>query len=139
DGGDRTGAGSGGDPMKRSAPLRRDPEKARAWRERSKPLRVGSYTLEKRAKPKRRPVSPASPEQRQKVKGARAIVSGKTPCDPAHIVSRSLGGCDDPLCVAPLTREEHRAYDRGELDLLPHLIAHGYVAELQHALGHYRG
>jgi hypothetical protein len=40
--------------------------------------------------------------------------------------------------VVPLTRAEHEAYDRGELDLLPYLLAHGLVAELQHALGHAR-
>jgi hypothetical protein len=38
-----------------------------------------------------------------------------------NVVPRSLGGCDHPDCIVPLDRRCHRAYDRGELDLLPHL------------------
>jgi DNA modification methylase len=68
-----------------------------------------------------------------------SIVSGEHGCEPAHVFPRGLGGCDDPLCVVPLTRGEHREYDLGELDLLPFLIAHGMVDELAHALGHARG
>lgn len=113
--------------MKRSTP-----EQVRAWRERSKPLkRSGS-------KPKRRPISPASPEQRAKVREARSVVSGEEGCDPAHVWPRSKGGCDDPLCTVPLTRSEHRAYDDDKLDLLPALLAAGCIPELQHALGHAR-
>jgi hypothetical protein len=75
-----------------------------------------------------------------KVKGmAGSIVSAQYPVDAAHVWPRGRGGCSDPLCVVPLTRAEHEAYDRGELDLLPYLLAHGLVAELQHALGHARG
>ena len=48
---------------------------------------------------------------------------------------RSLGGCDEPDCVVPLDRRCHRAYDRGELDLLP-CLEPGYRAELAHALAH---
>lgn len=87
---------------------------------------------------KRRPVSPASPAQRAKVKDARSIVSDREGCDPAHIVGRGIGGCDDPLCVVPLTRMEHRAYDKGELDLEPYLIDQ-CVPEVQHALTHTNG
>jgi cytochrome c553 len=54
---------------------------------------------------------------------------------PAHLVPRSLGGCDHPDCVAPLCRRCHRAYDRGELDLLPRLEPR-FRAELAHALTH---
>jgi len=99
----------------------------------------------KRSPLKRRPtkrrtkaVSPASPAQRAKVREVGSIITGERPCDPAHLVPRSLGGCDDPLCVVPLTREQHRKYDRGELDLEPYLIHH-YVPELQHALAHTHG
>lgn len=89
--------------------------------------------------PKRRSVSPASHAQRAKVRAMLgSIVSGATPCDPAHIWPRGLGGCDDPLCVVPLTRAEHIAYDAGALDLLPYLIGHGMVDELAHALTHSR-
>ena len=60
---------------------------------------------------------------------------GKRPVDPAHLVARSLGGCDDPDCVVPLDRGCHRAYDRGELDLLA-LLEPGSRVELAHALTH---
>jgi predicted restriction endonuclease len=55
--------------------------------------------------------------------------------DPAHLVPRSLGGCDHADCVVPLCRMHHRMYDRGELDLLPHLEP-DQRAELSHALLH---
>jgi hypothetical protein len=51
------------------------------------------------------------------------------------LVPRSLGGCDEPDCVVPLCRRCHRAYDRGELDLLPHLEPR-FRAELAHTLAH---
>jgi hypothetical protein len=55
--------------------------------------------------------------------------------DPAHLLPRSLDGCDDAACVVPLCQRCHRAYDRGELDLLPHLGPR-FRAELAHALTH---
>lgn len=95
---------------------------------------------------KRQPISAASPEQRAKRNNGASIVSGETRgLDAAHLCPRGLGGCDDPLCVVPLTRAEHVAFDRADpqtgkrLDLLPYLVAHGCHAELAHALGHYRG
>lgn len=88
---------------------------------------------------KRRAISPATPEQRAKVKRA-CIVTGSTEhVDPAHLWPRSLGGCDDPLCVCPLRRDVHELYDRHEFDLLPYLIAHGYHEEIAHAVVHARG
>jgi hypothetical protein len=96
--------------------------------------------MKRSTKPRKRTaVSPASPDQRAKVKDAPSIVSGQGPCDPAHLVPRSLGGCDDPLCVIPLTRTEHRLYDRGELDLSPFLIREGCIREVQHGLVHTDG
>ena len=41
----------------------------------------------------------------------------------------------DALCVVPLCRFHHRAYDRGELDLLPYLEP-ASRAQLAHAVGH---
>lgn len=52
--------------------------------------------------------------------------------DPAHVISRAQGGCDDPLCVVPLCRHHHREYDTGTLDLLPYLFRN----EQAHAVGH---
>jgi hypothetical protein len=55
--------------------------------------------------------------------------------DPAHLIPRSLGGCGEPLCVVPLCRTCHRAYDTGGLDLLAHLEP-AWRAQLAHAVGH---
>ena len=84
---------------------------------------------------RRAAVSPASPAQREKVRGERCLVCAGKRVDPAHLVPRSLGGCDEPECVVPLCRTCHRAYDRGELDLLPHLEP-GWREEVAHALVH---
>jgi hypothetical protein len=54
---------------------------------------------------------------------------------PAHLVPRSLGGCDQPDYVVPLCRVHHTGYDRGELDLLPHLEP-SFRTELAHGLTH---
>lgn len=79
-------------------------------------------------------ISPASEAQRSKVRGAVSIISAKGPCDPAHLWDRRLGGCDDPLCVVPLTRLEHRDFEEKRLDILPALIAGGYFAEMAHVI-----
>jgi hypothetical protein len=79
----------------------------------------------------------ATDSQRLAVAGRACIVCGATTgVDPAHLIPRSLGGCGDALCVVPLCRRScHRAYDSGELDLLPHLEP-GWRAQLAHAVGH---
>jgi hypothetical protein len=91
--------------------------------------------FERRAPLRRARIAPASEAQRANVAGRACIVCGGRPVDPAHLVPRSLGGCDDPDCVVPLDRRCHRAYDRGELDLLPHLEPR-HRAELAHAVVH---
>ena len=74
--------------------------------------------------------------QRAAVAGRTCVVCGANQrIDPAHLIPRSLGGCGDRLCVVPLCRRCHRAYDRGELDLLPHLEP-GWRVQLAHAVGH---
>ena len=88
---------------------------------------------------KRKPIAVASREQAAKRNAGVSIVSGASEgLDAAHLTPRPLGGCDDPLCVVPLTRAEHRAFDAGELDILGALVPH-YTAEIAHALEHYRG
>jgi hypothetical protein len=79
----------------------------------------------------------ATGSKRLAVAGRPCIVCGAVHgIDPAHLIPRSLGGCGDPLCVVPLCRRPcHRAYDRGELDLLPHLEP-AWRAQLAHAVGH---
>lgn len=93
-----------------------------------------------RQKAPRKPVAAASASQRRKRAGMASIVSGATEgLDAAHLYPRDLGGCSDELCTVSLTRAEHRAFDAGELDLLPYLIAAGCIDEMCHALAHARG
>ena len=77
----------------------------------------------------------ASAAQRKAVHGRACIVCEASPVDPAHVISRSLGGCDDALCVVPLDRECHRDYDEGRLNLLPYLEP-DWRAQLAHAVWH---
>jgi hypothetical protein len=63
----------------------------------------------------------ASPAQRKKVRFEQCVVCEFPECDPAHTVSKAMGGDDDPRAVVPLCRECHRAYDTGTLSLLEHL------------------
>jgi predicted restriction endonuclease len=81
----------------------------------------------------------ASLAQRAKVKGQPCIVChrtlGDTIIDPAHLAARNQGGCDSEDCVVALCRFHHRAFDAGNLDLLPFLEPH-HRAELAHALQH---
>jgi hypothetical protein len=109
--------------MKRTALRRRARLRAR------KPLR--------RATPLQRTASlMASDAQRAAVAGRPCIVCGAVSrVDPAHLISRSLGGCGDPACCIPLCRGCHRAYDAGRLDLLPYLEP-AWRAQLAHAVGH---
>lgn len=52
-----------------------------------------------------------------------------------HVTDRSLGGCDDALCVVAGCRDCHRAYDEGTLDALP-VLEKVARPELAHALLH---
>lgn len=110
--------------------MKRTPLPRRAILRARKPLR--------RTTPLARTASLAATErQRAAVAGRPCIVCGTTTgVDPAHLIPRSLGGCGDPLCVVPVCRRRcHRAYDTGELDLLPHLEP-GWRTHLAHAVGH---
>ncbi len=94
------------------------------------------------ARSKPTPISPASRQQRLNIRGLVCVVCGRdrheVQIDPAHVVSRALGGCDSADCVVPLCREHHSAYDAGELDLSLHLTG-THVTELTHALEHMDG
>ena len=61
-------------------------------------------------------------------------VCGCSPVDPAHIVPRSrvsAGLCGEySRNIVGLCRAHHRAYDTGDLDLLPHL----YLSEQAYAV-----
>jgi hypothetical protein len=64
-----------------------------------------------------------SPAQREKVAEQACAVCWRGPCDPAHLIPRSLVSdrAGEPIRIIPWCRECHRLYDTGELDLLPHL------------------
>jgi hypothetical protein len=99
------------------------------------PLGLGARSLERKstfaAEPrasKRRPISPASPQQRGKVKTHVCVVCQADHCDPAHLAPRSMArGCDEADCVIALCRAHHTLFDSGELDLLPHLSNRGFA------------
>jgi hypothetical protein len=105
------------------------------------PLRPGRSPrrrtpLRRRTPPARKVSLSAAPAQRAKVAGRPCVVCGSVArIDPAHLIPRSLGGCDAPMCVVPLCRSHHRAYDAGELDLLPYLEPL-WRPELAHAVLH---
>ncbi len=102
----------------RRTPIRR----RRPFRPGTKPLRRAAKPLARRAPFERHRLAPASSAQRDAVRGLACIVCGaRSDIDPAHLVPRSLGGCDHPLCVVAPCRMHHRAYDRGRLDLVPYL------------------
>lgn len=91
--------------------------------------------LVRKAPLKRATSMAATDAQRAAVAGRPCIVCGfQRRVDAAHLVPRALG-CGDALCVCPLCRRCHAAYDAGELDLLPHLEP-GWRAQLAHAVGH---
>jgi hypothetical protein len=100
--------------VKRSTPLKADPDKTREFHQR------GAANSSR----KRKAISPASPAQREKVKGAPCVVCGNYEAvDPAHLIDRSLltEGQDDPRAVISLCRTHHREYDDGLISVLEHL------------------
>lgn len=113
----------------------------RAGSGRRTPLRRGRplarrMTLKRHTPLKRRPFALTSAAQRAKVAGQRCLVcNSATRIDPAHLVSRGLGGCDDALCVIALCRSCHRRYDGGGLDLVAYLEPR-HRAEAAHAVEH---
>jgi hypothetical protein len=57
--------------------------------------------------------------------GGQCRICRGAPVDPAHIIARSRVRPEDDSehNIVPLCRDHHRAYDEGDLDLLPHLSA----------------
>lgn len=81
-------------------------------------------------------VSPASQPQRAKTRDANCASCGRPGSDPAHLVPRSLGGCDHPDCVIALCRDCHRAFDDGMLDLEALLALPTFSLERSHMAAH---
>jgi hypothetical protein len=115
--------------------MKRTPLRRRAKLRARTPLRR-TTALQRKAPLQRTPSMAATDAQRAAVAGRPCIVCGVTRrVDPAHLISRAMGGCGNPACCIPLCRVHHRAYDLGELDLLPYLEP-AWRAQLAHAVGH---
>jgi hypothetical protein len=112
------------------------------------PVRVGAVTpipnglraaAPRPVKNRRRGISPATPDQRLKARGAACVVCGLTSLeatiDPSHLIPRGMTtvGQDDERAVVPLCRRCHDAYDREQLDLSSHLEP-GYREEVAFAV-----
>jgi hypothetical protein len=109
--------------------MKRTPLRRRAKLRAREPLRRNTPL-------QRAPSLAATDAQRAAVAGRPCIVCGATHgVDPAHLIPKGLGGCGDARCVTALCRVCHRAYDSGELDLLPYLEP-AWRAQLAHAVGH---
>jgi hypothetical protein len=108
--------------MRRSTPLKR-----------TKPLKPSPLARPSGGKPKPRAISPASKEQREKVKTQVCVVCQSEHVDPAHLIDRSLGGDDDPRAVVALCRRCHDAYDNNALSLVEYLEPY-YREEVAYAV-----
>jgi hypothetical protein len=108
--------------------MKRTPLRRRA------PLRVRTPLVRKT--PLKRTTSMAATDAQRAAVAGRPCIACATEhrVDAAHVVPRALG-CGDALDVVPLCRACHRAYDAGELDLLPYLEP-GFRAQVAHAVGH---
>lgn len=97
-------------------------------REERRPKGFGRSSGPKRSSVSRRSkaISPATPAQRERVAEKACLVCASHPCDPVHLIDRSLASAagDDTRMVVPLCRLCHRDYDDGDLDLLPYLEPH---------------
>lgn len=78
----------------------------------------------------------ASSVQREKVRDLACVVCCHEPSDPAHLTARAQGGCDDALCVLPLCRSCHEAFDHGFLDLESVLAMRQFAPERAHMASH---
>jgi hypothetical protein len=82
----------------------------------------------KPSKLKQTPLGHTTPEQKERCANQVCIVCGShfNACEPAHVVPRgdpkmSAVAADDVRAVVPLCHEDHRLFDEGKIDLLPHL------------------
>lgn len=121
---------------------RRTPLRAKTELGRSTPLGADGRPIRKRALKRSRGISPATPAQRAAVEGRACIVCASHPCDPAHVIDRSMAPSagDDPRATVPLCRRCHELYDDGSLDLSPYLEPHwrSAVAWAVEAVGLFR-
>ena len=93
--------------------------------------------LKRNASLQRTPSMVATEAQRAAVAGRNCIVCGSRLADRSGAPHTQVAGRmrSTPCCVTALCRPCHRAYDRGELDLLPYLEP-AWRAQVAHAVGH---
>lgn len=139
-------------PLERKTALGTDPETDRAFQQRGRESSAKSLQDSARKSARDhghrvRAISPASDAQRTLVAEIGwCIACGHDALDylgvdPAHIVPRSQGGCDSPLCVIPLCRRCHDRMDgnaQPPINLLGALVAdwERWRGHYQHALTH---
>lgn len=106
--------------MRRKPLERRTPLKAHTE------LKRGGELKRSAPKSRRGAISPATPAQRARVKDRACIVCAAHPCQPAHLIDRSLApeAGDRVVIVVPLCPPCHYEYDEGSLDLSPYLEPH---------------
>jgi HNH endonuclease len=82
----------------------------------------------KPSKIKQTPLGHCTPEQKARVAEQVCVVCGQhfNACEPAHVIPRghpkmSDFAADDVRAVVPLCHWDHRLFDEGKIDLLPHL------------------
>lgn len=98
---------------------------------------------------KRQPISKASDEQRDEVRGEPCVNCGAwpteaTPTEPMHLAARGYrGGCNSRLCVVAGCHWCHRDLDKDvggrRFDLSTKVSGPAYAEKLAHMLEHYDG
>jgi hypothetical protein len=103
-------------PLTRSTALKPNLEKVREFQRRG----------QRNTTTKRRPISPASPQQRLAVAGRSCLICGESPVDPCHLIPRGMleDGQEDARAVIGLCRTHHRDFDQGRLSVLEFLEPH---------------
>jgi hypothetical protein len=100
----------------RKKPLEPDPEKVKAWLEKSR-QELKKSPLKRANKKRREALFKRSFLSKERVKWVRAqpsVVSGRTPCIGHHVKSRGAGGTYRD--IVPLTQDEHlEIHNRGRL------------------------
>lgn len=113
--------------MKRSGPLRSDPEKVRAWQQRSRKSLVVDVDKQRAWRARSKRINPRNPKRAQESYernyGSRADWVRQQPClvaglcghrcvgkvQAAHVVARKMGGCGgDRRKQVPLCSAAHR-------------------------------
>lgn len=95
-------------------------------RRKTGPKGLARTQMERKPSRLKRSVMACTPAQKAAVESKACLVCSHGPCDPAHLVPRSLapGAGEDPRATVPLCRRCHDLYERHQLDLSPYLEPH---------------